>query len=287
MKLEQAIDKERLSHRKKTRSLASTDRSNCYEIVRLNPDIRIFSESDLRVTQKQLGSGQFGSCSLCYLAQLKVCAKSLFNTEYSKFCYESNILSQFCHPNVAFFVGICQKPHLILTLFHGFDEQSFTLFSFISNPELSTQYKVEWKKVVHELTSGLIHIHSKNILHNDLKCDNVILGFTRSCEVSAVIVDFGKSCYMSHAKRYNLSKKQIEEYKQHHPQIAPDLREGHCKQSPASDAYSLGRIMKCLLKMNFIKVDISSIVDKCLLFHACQRPSVQEIQAFFNGTDKK
>ena len=57
-----------------------------------------------------------------------------------------------------------------------------------------------------------------------------------------VIIDFGKACEIVHGKLYRLTSKEREEYKINHPQIAPDLRDGLCKQSEASDIYSYGRI---------------------------------------------
>lgn len=58
-----------------------------------------------------------------------------------------------------------------------------------------------------------------------------------------VIVDFGKACAINCGTLYRLSVKEREQYKVDHPQIAPDLRDGLCKQNEASDIYSLRRIM--------------------------------------------
>ena len=135
------------------------------------------------------------------LSQLRICAKSLFNEEYSQFCHKCNIISTFCHANVAFLIGICQNPRLILT---GIQKgRSLTLYSAIHSKKDEDKGHIKsWRNLMIQLISGLIHIHSKDILHNDLKYDNVVLGYSAGAnELSPVIIDFGKSCYISQGKK--------------------------------------------------------------------------------------
>ena len=94
-----------------------------------------------------------------------------------------------------------------------------------------------------QITQGLQFIH-ESILHNDLKCDNVVIGYTLSKQLKMYIVDFGKACLVSHAKHCKLSPEEREVYKKEHSQIAPDLGDGLVPQSVATDVYSLGRIFK-------------------------------------------
>ena len=46
-----------------------------------------------------------------------------------------------------------------------------------------------------------------------------------------MLIDFGKACLVSADKGYDLSTEDKAKYAKHHPQIAPDLRDGKCKQS--------------------------------------------------------
>lgn len=61
--------------------------------------------------------------------------------------------------------------------------------------------------------------------------------------LKGILIDFGKACLVSNAKQYKLSNPVKLKYIRHHPQIAPDLRDGKCKQSVQSDIYSFGRIL--------------------------------------------
>lgn len=90
-------------------------------------------------------------------------------------------------------------------------------------------------------SDGLHYLHNVNILHNDIKGDNILVEKT-VIGVRSILADFGKGCYVRNAKKYSLSCRKKQEYTQHHPQIAPDLVNGHCKQSMYSDIYSVGKI---------------------------------------------
>lgn len=82
------------------------------------------------------------------------------------------------------------------------------------------------------------------MLHNDIKSDNIVLAPNYSgIAINAVIIDFGKACDVKQGRRYYLSSQEQEEYKVNHPQIAPDLRDGLCKQCVASDVFSFGHII--------------------------------------------
>ena len=86
-----------------------------------------------------------------------------------------------------------------------------------------------------------------------MKNDNVVLNQTLT-GTGAVIVDFGKACEINEGKRYSLSIKEKERYKTHHPQIAPDLCDGLCKQNVATDIYSVGRIMNANTSLKCVRV---------------------------------
>ena len=64
----------------------------------------------------------------------------------------------------------------------------------------------------------------------------------RSSIPQSILIDFGKGCFISDGKVYKLSLQEQWRYAIEHPQVAPDLRDGHCRQSQYSDLYSLGRV---------------------------------------------
>ena len=81
-----------------------------------------------------------------------------------------------------------------------------------------------------DLVAALCYIHNIGILHNDIKTDNIVLNGSPS-QIRCVLIDFGKTCFISQGKTYRFSELSKQYYKKHHLQIAPDLRNGHCHQS--------------------------------------------------------
>ena len=75
--------------------------------------------------------------------------------------------------------------------------------------------------------------------HNDIKSDNIMID-NRSSIPQSILIDFGKGCFISDGKVYKLSLQEQQRYAIEHPQVAPDLHDGHCRQSQYSDVYSLG-----------------------------------------------
>ena len=117
-------------------------------------------------------------------------------------------------------------------------------------------------------------IHNSNILHNDLKQDNVVLVATKHSSVKPFNIDFGKACFMPSARTYQLSEEEKLAYKLNHTQIAPDLRDGLVKQSVHTDTYSLGRIFKKTNSTVIKSAPFGMLVKDCLQYHSHCRPSL-------------
>ena len=118
--------------------------------------------------------------------------------------------------------------------------------------------------VLRNISEGLHYIHGCGFLHNHFKLDNIVLGKGVSGKLKAIIIDFGKACTVDCCKKYHLSDTEKDVYKHEHSHIAPDLRDGIVKQSPSSDVYALGRILKKVNNIVIKSVDLSELSKQAL-----------------------
>lgn len=101
------------------------------------------------------------------------------------------------------------------------------------------------------IANGISFIHAQRALHNDLKCDNIVLsdhipqgnGKKQKVKLWPTIIDFSKACPEEDGKKYHLLPNHREEYKSRYSHIAPDLIDGRVTQSVFSDVYSFGRVI--------------------------------------------
>lgn len=76
-------------------------------------------------------------------------------------------------------------------------QKSYTLHALIKKKKLD---KPPWLIILKNLVDALGHIHSCGILHNDLKCTNVVLEY-RDQQWNPVIINFGKAVLSMKAKK--------------------------------------------------------------------------------------
>ena len=180
------------------------------------------------------------------------------------------------HINLPYLFGVClsSRPSIV-TSFHGFDSQTITVHTALYSPSKEIQdivATVSWMDVLQQVCASLEHLHCyQSVIHNDLKCDNVVLASTSQSYIKAVIIDFGKACLLAEGKKYTLNYKQREQYKVNHPHVAPDIHGGLHKQSDASDIYSFGRI----IHINSVSLDnevLKELSCTCMLYQSQMCP---------------
>ena len=123
----------------------------------------------------EVGSGAFGKCTKMLLCATEVAVKVTTLKEYSyeSIMYEAKVMAHICHghPNLPLFIGVYDhkeysKPLLVMK-FYSVAGEACTLH----------QYKPlnDWAQILLGVCNGLDAIHRKGYLHNDLKCDNIVL----------------------------------------------------------------------------------------------------------------
>lgn len=218
----------------------------------------------------------------------KACIKVIRKDPLYKlsFTTEAFMLSHCCHPNIPLLFGIFSTSSgydcLIMSI-HTLNGASYNIQSLLDAKSKEIIKDISWSKVLLGIVKGLEYLHSHckgSILHNDLKCDNVVV--ENSCGfVEPIIVDFGKACFECNAKHYHLSKSGNDRYKLCHPQVAPDVRDGLNKQSKASDINSVGRILSINEKKPIPAV--VSIVNMCLQYDSKDWPPTHDLCKFLTN----
>lgn len=227
----------------------------------------------------EIGSGRFGSCSRrIFKDSFDVCVKefsSLMSLEAIKseaeimFMLNGGDYTPHCF-------GVCLEMRAIVMSNITVENRQISLHVALGAADIEgfSLSADSSKDCIINICNGLTYIHKMNVLHNDLKLDNIVLGTTYSGCLKAYIVDFGKACISQHAKKYHLSEDEKAVYKKEHTQIAPDVRDGLVAQSTQSDIYSLGRILKKVNSRVMKSTKLTEIVKQCLSYHGHNRPSI-------------
>lgn len=177
--------------------------------------------------------------------------------------------------------GICTeaKPYLLVTQFHGIDGKCVTFNQAIrSNVINNIQDHIT---VLLKCADALSFIHSKQILHNDIKGDNVVVSKIYD-KFFPVLIDFGKAVNVVNAKVYTLSPKEQDKYRKYHKHIAPELVRGTHKQSTASDIYSFGLLISLVCK-HFPCEPLRKLAFQCIHCNPNKRPLLIHLQNEFHN----
>ncbi|KAJ8631234.1 hypothetical protein MRB53_024557 [Persea americana] len=209
-------------------------------------DLQIIKNEDLEEL-KELGSGTFGTV---YHGKwrgtdvaIKRIKKSCFTGRSSEqerltieFWREAEILSRLHHPNVVAFYGVVQDgPGATLA----------TVTEFMVNGSLrhvllrKDKYLDRRKRLIIAMDAafGMEYLHSKNIVHFDLKCDNLLVNLKDPMRPICKVGDFG----LSKIKRNTLVTGGVRGTL---PWMAPELLNGSSnKVSEKVDVFSFGIVM--------------------------------------------
>lgn len=250
----------------------------------------LWNEIEIKDKSSSIGKGAFGSCFIAKLGGMDmVCLKVLHADPKFKFLFytEVKILLLLCHVNLPWLLGACDSDrHVAIAMtYHPFrgEGSSTTVYDALSRDLTLTSQN--WKQIISGIVAALNYICLKNVIHNDIKSDNVLIEMLGSdyTDARAILIDFNKACFLDEAKRYKLSHENEKKYAKDHPQIAPEVRKGLTKQSFASDIYSVGRVIR---KINSVclKIDcIQSLSELCTSEDYEKRPTASELCTFFSN----
>ncbi|KAG6510515.1 hypothetical protein ZIOFF_028539 [Zingiber officinale] len=218
----------------------------CQNIILNISHYQIIKNEDLEEL-RELGSGTYGTV---YHGKwrgtdvaIKRIKKSCFTGRSSEqerltkeFWREAEILSQLHHPNVVAFYGVVKD---------GPGGTMATVTEFMVNGSLrhvllrKDKYLDRRKRLIIAMDAafGMEYLHSKNIVHFDLKCDNLLVNLKDQSRPICKVGDFG----LSKIKRNTLVSGGVRGTL---PWMAPELLNGSSnKVSEKVDVFSFGIVM--------------------------------------------
>lgn len=152
-----------------------------------------------------IGRGSFGVVTLQIYKGVEVAVKEVLpKTLLADVQHEARIIMKLCHPNL---FGICTKsPSYKLVLqFHGLNGCLVTL----ANAIVENKYVTNGEKcllICVQVMEALRYLHDDaGVLHNDLKCNNILLAEQGNHNINVVIIDFGKATYTLDHKKLRFS----------------------------------------------------------------------------------
>ena len=141
-----------------------------------------------------LGSGASASVFRALYGENEIAVKSMDFQELTlevirNFCKEAILSFKLKHRNIVRFYGVClQPPNMFLA--YEFCKQGSLRAFLDSNVRLPTNVRVQ---LAMDAAAGMEFLHSKRIIHRDLKSSNVLVQQDESGTYTAKIADFGLS----------------------------------------------------------------------------------------------
>ena len=247
-------------------------------------------------SQTYLGQGSFAVVKLKLFRGVHVAVKELQpHTLLADVRKEAHTLAQLCHPFLPYLFGVCTatQPYKIIMQFHGIGNSmtSLTLHRAIMTRKITDSYA--WFGLSIQFMQALSYLHDNvKILHNDIMSSNILLTDSTTenpkLYIQIILIDFGKATQISNDQKYHLSDSDKAEYATKYPHIAPEVLNGLTARTVASDIYSAGRIMQCILDCKYFngipsgKTEmLQEIIAKCQSINYTSRPPAAKILESF------
>ena len=159
---------------------------------RLKDEVKKFVINSLSITDDELGRGSYGVVRIAMYQGKECVVKEIHkNIQASQrqqksrkvmesFLSEINTLSELRHPCIVQFLGIYYQNDLPLPLL-VMERMYQSLHTFVEkSPEYSCLLTA---RILHDVACGLAYLHSKKVIHRDLKADNILLTSSNEAKI--------------------------------------------------------------------------------------------------------
>jgi len=211
---------------------------------------------------------------------------------------ETRVMSCLQHPNMCMFIGICVDRSRATILSELMD---CSLFDIVHQPN-----RLSWTgsltlptilRLSKGICAGIGYMHSKKLVHADLKSSNILIDFSSTSQLIPKICDFGHVAVRTHAAPHDRCGT---------PHWAAPEALRNQAVSPAADIFSFGVMLWEMLAQTLphhgltfaqvvgavgwaewlpdmdllpeVPAGLRDLLLKCLKFAPAERPSIKEVR---------
>jgi len=142
------------------------------------------------------------------------------------------ITENFPHPYVLRLLNTWEDNYYYYLEFDS--QNSIDLFECIDNRRFTTEAQV--KKIFYRIVQGVQHLHHINIVHRDIKDENILIRDDDTVE----IIDFGSSAHVKEGKKFD-------KFCGTGGYAAPEVLSGQKYDGPPQDIWSLGILLYTMI----------------------------------------
>ena len=133
---------------------------------------------------RRLGQGAFAKVNLgLNVLTGRVVAIKSFKKKMKKIQYETELMKRFNHKNITKILEVFHDEEYMLIIMEYINGEN--LFSFVKKRRKLSEKLAKF--LFRQIILGIEHIHSKNVVHRDIKLENIMIDFNNTIK----ICDFG------------------------------------------------------------------------------------------------